>query len=39
MREYADREGFVIVTKDSDFSDLCILLAKSHLDTSWELQQ
>jgi predicted nuclease of predicted toxin-antitoxin system len=26
MREYAAREGFVIVTKDSDFSDLCILL-------------
>ena len=24
-REYARREGFVIVTKDSDFSDLCIL--------------
>lgn len=26
LREYASREGFVIVTKDSDFSDLCILL-------------
>jgi predicted nuclease of predicted toxin-antitoxin system len=26
LREYARREGFVIVTKDSDFSDLCILL-------------
>jgi predicted nuclease of predicted toxin-antitoxin system len=26
MREYAGREGFVIVAKDSDFSDLCILL-------------
>jgi predicted nuclease of predicted toxin-antitoxin system len=26
MRDYAAREGFVIVTKDSDFSDLCILL-------------
>ncbi|MEK6334230.1 MAG: DUF5615 family PIN-like protein [Acidobacteriota bacterium] len=26
LREYAGREGFVIVTKDSDFSDLCILL-------------
>lgn len=26
MREFAGREGFVIVTKDSDFSDLCILL-------------
>ena len=25
MREYACREGFIIVTKDSDFSDLCIL--------------
>ncbi len=25
LREYAAREGFVIVTKDSDFSDLCIL--------------
>ena len=26
MRDYARREDFVIVTKDSDFSDLCILL-------------
>jgi predicted nuclease of predicted toxin-antitoxin system len=26
LREYARREEFVIVTKDSDFSDLCILL-------------
>lgn len=26
LRDYARREGFVIVTKDSDFSDLCILL-------------
>lgn len=26
MRAYAGREGYVIVTKDSDFSDLCILL-------------
>jgi len=26
LREYARHEGFVIVTKDSDFSDLCILL-------------
>ncbi len=26
MRDYAAREGFVIVTKDSNFSDLCILL-------------
>lgn len=26
LRNYARREGFVIVTKDSDFSDLCILL-------------
>ncbi len=26
MRDYAARDGFVIVTKDSDFSDLCILL-------------
>jgi len=25
-REYARREDFVIVTKDADFSDLCILL-------------
>lgn len=25
-RHYARTEGFVIVTKDSDFSDLCILL-------------
>ena len=24
--EYAQREGFLIVTKDADFSDLCILL-------------
>ncbi|HBB97837.1 MAG TPA: hypothetical protein DC054_20845 [Blastocatellia bacterium] len=26
LREYARREAFTIVTKDSDFSDLCILL-------------
>ena len=26
MREHARRQDFVIVTKDSDFSDLCILL-------------
>lgn len=26
LRDYARREEFVIVTKDSDFSDLCILL-------------
>jgi predicted nuclease of predicted toxin-antitoxin system len=26
LRDYARREGFVIVTKDADFSDLCILL-------------
>jgi predicted nuclease of predicted toxin-antitoxin system len=26
LRAYARRENFVIVTKDSDFSDLCILL-------------
>lgn len=26
MRDYARRESFIIVTKDSDFSDLCILL-------------
>lgn len=26
LRDYARREGFVIVTKDSDFSDLCVLL-------------
>ena len=26
LRDYARREGFVIVTKDSDFSDLSILL-------------
>jgi len=26
LRDYARREGFAIVTKDSDFSDLCILL-------------
>ena len=25
IREYAGREGFVIVTKDADFSDLCVL--------------
>lgn len=24
--EYARREGFLIVTKDADFSDLCMLL-------------
>jgi predicted nuclease of predicted toxin-antitoxin system len=24
--EYARREGFIIVTKDADFSDLCMLL-------------
>jgi predicted nuclease of predicted toxin-antitoxin system len=24
--EYARREGFLVVTKDSDFSDLCMLL-------------
>jgi len=26
LRDYAGRENFIIVTKDSDFSDLCILL-------------
>jgi len=26
LRQYARREAFTIVTKDSDFSDLCILL-------------
>jgi predicted nuclease of predicted toxin-antitoxin system len=26
LRDYARREAFVIVTKDADFSDLCILL-------------
>ncbi len=26
LREYARRENFLIVTKDADFSDLCILL-------------
>lgn len=25
IREYAGRAGFVIVTKDADFSDLCVL--------------
>jgi predicted nuclease of predicted toxin-antitoxin system len=25
IREYAAREGFLIVTKDADFSDLCVL--------------
>jgi len=25
IREYAMTEGFVIVTKDADFSDLCVL--------------
>jgi predicted nuclease of predicted toxin-antitoxin system len=25
IREHAGREGFVIVTKDADFSDLCVL--------------
>ena len=41
LREYARLKNFVIVTKDADFSDLCILhrlSAKSDLDTSGELQ-
>jgi predicted nuclease of predicted toxin-antitoxin system len=25
IREFAHSEGFVIVTKDADFSDLCVL--------------
>jgi predicted nuclease of predicted toxin-antitoxin system len=25
IREYAGRHGFLIVTKDVDFSDLCVL--------------
>jgi len=25
IREFAQSEGFVIVTKDADFSDLCVL--------------
>jgi predicted nuclease of predicted toxin-antitoxin system len=25
VRDYAQREGFLIVTKDADFSDLCML--------------
>jgi len=25
IREYAQREAFMVVTKDADFSDLCIL--------------
>jgi len=25
IREYAQREAFLIVTKDADFSDLCVL--------------
>lgn len=25
IRQYAQREAFVIVTKDADFSDLCVL--------------
>ena len=25
IREYARQEGFVIVTKDADFSDMCVL--------------
>ncbi|HET9713980.1 MAG TPA: DUF5615 family PIN-like protein [Pyrinomonadaceae bacterium] len=25
IREYAGREGLVIVTKDADFSDMCVL--------------
>jgi predicted nuclease of predicted toxin-antitoxin system len=25
VREFAGREGFLIVTKDADFSDLCLL--------------
>ena len=26
VRAYAQREGYLIVTKDADFSDLCLLL-------------
>ena len=26
IRDYAQREGFSIVTKDADFSELCVLL-------------
>lgn len=26
VREFAGREGFLLVTKDADFSDLCLLL-------------
>ncbi len=26
IRDYAGQNGFVIVTKDADFSDLCVLL-------------
>lgn len=25
IRDYAQREAFVVVTKDADFSDLCVL--------------
>jgi predicted nuclease of predicted toxin-antitoxin system len=39
VREYARHEGFLLVTKDADFSDLCVarLSAKGDLDSSREL--
>lgn len=35
VREYAQREGFLLVTKDADFSDLCV--ARLSASTAWIL--
>jgi predicted nuclease of predicted toxin-antitoxin system len=40
IRDYARQSGYFIVTKDADFSDLCVLLGfppKNHLDSSRKL--
>jgi hypothetical protein len=40
IRDYARQSGYSIVTKDADFSDLCVLLgfsAEDHLDSSRKL--
>ena len=39
IREYPREEGFSIVTKDADFSDLCVLrgFPEDHLDSSRKL--